>query len=240
MVLAWLSVPVLLTWATSYVIQPTFVPRNLLMSVPPAALALGLGLTDRRLPRALSVAALGGLVALRGVALEPSYDLSPEPWQQTTAYVLARARPGDCVAFYPSDGRMAFQYYVGTGAANTRRAPRSILPIVRWGVVRPFVEQYTTLSPAQIGHRTAGCRRLWFVTSHEGQANGPAQARENRARFLNLRAELERALGRAPTKTFGYAAAIHVQLMAAGAGSSRPAQRHPAAPARAAGSSRRR
>ena len=221
LMLAWLAVPVLLTWVSSYLIQPTFVPRNLLMSVPPVALLLGRGLAGRRLPRVLAGAVLVGLVALRAVALAGSYGVSPEPWQQSTAYVLARARPHDCVAFYPADGRMAFQYYVGGDADHTRRAPRSVLPIVRWGVVRPFVEQYVDLSPVQLAGRTAGCGRMWFVTSHEGQADGPARSRENRARFLKLRSELERAFGgTAPIAQFGYAAAIHVQLMAGGQGRS--------------------
>ena len=222
MVLAWLTVPALLTWATSYVIQPTFVPRNLLMSVPPVGLALGFGLAQSHWPRTPSRAALArlaglaglvGLLALRGVSLATGYGVSPEPWAQSTAYVLARARPADCVAFYPADGRMAFQYYVGTAAANTRRAPQAILPVARWGVARVFVEQYVVLTPEQIARRAAGCRRMWFVTSHEGQSDGPARSRQNRAGFFALRAELERAYGPASVKQFGYAAAIHVQLM---------------------------
>ncbi len=225
MVLAWLAVPVLLTWATSYAIQPTFVPRNLLMAVPPVALALGFGLAGRHrqgrrqqkrpvsLAALAALAALAGLIALRGAALQSSYGVSPEPWQQSTAYVLDRARPADCVAFYPSDGWMAFQYYVGTAAAGTGRAPRAILPVGRWGVARPFVERYAVLSPAQIARRAAGCRRMWFVTSHEGQVDGPAQSRQNRTRFLALRTALERAFGPGTVKQFGYAAAIHVQLL---------------------------
>ncbi|HEY2202699.1 MAG TPA: hypothetical protein VGH56_12500, partial [Solirubrobacteraceae bacterium] len=166
-----------------------------------------------RLPRLAAVAALAGLVALRALQLAPSYGVSPEPWRQATAYVQARAQPGDCIAFYPLDGRMAFQYYIGTGVATDRSAPRSILPILPWGAVKPDVERYATLSPAQIARRGAGCRRLWFVSSHEGQTDGPAQSLANRARFLALRARLERAFGRAPIVQLGYAAAIHIQLL---------------------------
>ena len=71
----------------------------------------------------LAVSAFVVLVGLRAVALGASYGVSPEPWQQTTAYVLARAQPGDCIAFYPEDARMAFQYYVGSGAAVGRPRP---------------------------------------------------------------------------------------------------------------------
>ena len=210
--LAWFAVPVAITFVYSLIAQPLFQPRNVLMSVVPVALLLAAGLTHPRVPRLAALAALAALVALRALQLAPSYGVSPEPWQQATAYVQARARPGDCIAFYPLDGRMAFQYYVGTGTRADRGAPRSILPIVRWGSVRPYVERYETLSLAQIGRRATGCKRLWFVSSHEGQTDGPAQSLANRARFLKLRASLERAFGRAPVLKLGYAAAIHIQL----------------------------
>ena len=95
------------------------------MAVPPVALLLALGLSDRRLPRAAAVAGFLVFVTLRALQVAPAYGVSPEPWQQATAYVLDRAAPKDCIAFYPEDARMAFQYYVGTGAMSRARAPRS-------------------------------------------------------------------------------------------------------------------
>lgn len=212
--LAWFAVPVAITFVYSLLAQPLFQPRNVLMSVPPVALLLAAGITHPRVPRLAAVAALVGLITLRALQLAPSYGVSPEPWRQAVAYVQARARPGDCIAFYPLDARMAFQYYVGTGSAADQSAPRSILPIVPWGSVKPYVERYVTLSPAQIERRGADCRRLWFVSSHEGQTDGPAQSLANRARFETLRARLERAFGHAPIVQLGYAAAIHIQLFA--------------------------
>ena len=41
----------------------------------------------------------------------------------------------------------------------------------------------------------------------------PAQSLANRARFLALRARLERAFGHARVVQLGYAAAIHIQLL---------------------------
>jgi hypothetical protein len=108
---------------------------------------------------------------------------------------------------------MAFQYYVGTSAAAVSRAPRSILPVARWGVVRPYVERYRTLTPGQIARTTAVCRRMWLVSSHEGELDGPPASLANRARFETLRANLERTYGRAPIQKLGYASAIHVQLL---------------------------
>jgi len=82
------------------------------------------------------------LVGGRALQLAPSYGVSPEPWQQASAYVLDRARPGDCVAFYPLDGRMAFQYYLGTRPSADRLAPRSILPVLPWGEVHPDGDEF--------------------------------------------------------------------------------------------------
>jgi mannosyltransferase len=213
MTLAWFAVPVALTFVYSLGFQPIFLPRNLLMCVPAGGLLLALGITDRRLPRLVAPVALVVLLALRALALGASYGVSPEPWRAASADVLARARPGDCIAFYPEDGRMAFEYYVGAGTAADRRAPRSILPVARWGVVTPYVEDYLGLSPSELARRSAGCRRLWFVSSHEGELNGPQQSRANRALFGQLGGELERAFGHAKVKKYGYASAVHVQLL---------------------------
>jgi len=225
MILSWAVVPASLTFLYSLVSQPIFVPRNLIMSTPAVALALAPVISDRRVGRVgrvVAAALLMAILGLRAIPVGHAYGVSPEPWQSVTRQVLAQSRPGDCIAFYPQDGRMAFQYYVGTGAAAERRAPRSILPVLAWGAVKPYVEQYATLSPAEIGVRAAGCRRMWFVSSHEGQADGPPVARAHRAQWLGLRAALERRFGSAPVGSDGYASTIHVQLLGGrGAGGGR-------------------
>jgi mannosyltransferase len=210
-ILTWLAVPVTLSFLYSLVAQPIFVPRNLLMSVPAVALVLAAGLGSPRLSRRTALALLAVAILLRGAQVIPSYSSSPEPWQQASAMVLKEARPGDCIAFYPLDGRMAFQYYFAR--SRDGRAPSEILPIAPWYSTQIFVERYYVLSPAQIAYRGRGCRRLWFVTSHEGQRDGPTASRDHLKRFKVLSARLEHAFGDAPVRTLGYAAAIHVQLL---------------------------
>jgi mannosyltransferase len=212
LVLSWCVLPGALTFLYSVISHPIFVPRNVLLSTPAVALAFAPALSDRRWPRFLAPALLVAVLAARAIPVVRAYGVSSEPWQGVTAGVLAQARPGDCVTFYPADVRMAFQYYVGTGAA-TRRAPRAVLPSIAWGVVRPFVEDYAVPSPAALARRTAGCARMWLVSSHEGQPNGPPQSRANRARWFGLAAELERRFGSGPVRKDGYASVIHVQLM---------------------------
>jgi mannosyltransferase len=215
-VLAWCILPGALTFAFSLLLQPVFVPRNLLMSTPAVALALATIIADRRLPRWVAAGALVAVVAMRAQQVTAGYGVSPEPWQAATADVLARSRPGDCIAFYPEDGQMAFQYYIGTDPRAVARAPRSILPVGPWGVVKPYVEDYRTLSRSALLRRAAGCRRMWLVSSHEGQLNGPPRSQSNRASYYLLDAELMSVFGWGDIHKLGYASAVHVQLMPGG------------------------
>jgi mannosyltransferase len=183
LVLSWLAVPVALMWIWSLVGQPVFTPRNALVSLPAVALLLGWLLARGR----LGWAAVAILIGLRVVALAPSYGVSPENWRAATAYVLGAERPGDCVAFYPLDGKMPFAYYAGQP-------------------VTPYVERYET---PQV---PSGCARVWLVASHQGQPNGPAASREHYARYVALRDELTRRYGRSTARSFGYASVIWVEL----------------------------
>jgi hypothetical protein len=212
-VLLWLFVPVVLVFVESAVGQPLFIVRNLLMCLPAVALVLSVGVCDRRLPGLASVGALLVLVVLRVLSLAPTYGVSPENWQRATAYVLARAQPRDCAVFYPLDARMPFEYYVAREDAMAR-APRSMLPVVPWGVVKSYAEVYATLSAAGVRSVAARCPRVWLISSHEGQPHGPsAESRENWTRFLALRSSLEREYASHARVQFSYAATIHIDLL---------------------------
>jgi uncharacterized membrane protein len=181
--LSWLVVPVLLMWLESFVGQPIFTPRNLLVSLPAVALLLGWLVTQSRL--AWPVLAL--VIVLRVVALAPSYGTSPENWRAATAYVIQSERAGDCLAFYPLDAQMPFAYYTGEP-------------------VKPYIERYDAPRVA------AACRRVWLVVSHQGLPTGPPASRAHYARYVAVRASLARRYGRSITRSFGYASVIWVQL----------------------------
>jgi len=185
--LAWLVVPVALMWLWSLIGQPIFTARNALVSLPAVALLLGWVITSGRLAWP-ALAVLGVLVALRAVALAPSYGTSPENWRAATAYVTAAARPGDCYAFYPLDGRMPFAYYT--------RAP-----------VQPYVERYVT------PRVPSTCPRVWLIASHQGLPSGTAASRAHYARYVALRSALARAYPHHSTRAFGYASIIWVELL---------------------------
>jgi hypothetical protein len=212
LLICWLLVPVVLAWLESIAGQPIFLPRNLLPVLPATALLLALLVTDRRLPRPAAWPILAVLLVLRALPLIAAYGVSPEDWKSATGYVLTRAVPSDCIAFYPADAHMAFAYYVP--ARVKARAPRSVLPLAPWGGLRPYVEDYASLTGAELRQLPVRCPRLWFVASHQGQPDGPAAARANLGRFRALRATLRREYARSATATFGYAATIVVDRFA--------------------------
>jgi mannosyltransferase len=205
LVLAWLVVPIGLILVESLAGQPVALARTSLVALPAVALLLAWGLSASR----LGLAALGMLVVLRALQLAPSYGTSPENWHAATRYVAARAAAGDCVAFYPQDGWMAFQYY-------GRGLPQSVLPAASWGSAKPYVERYVQPSSARAGQISRSCQRLWLVASHEGQRDGPPGSRANLSRFTALQAELLRAgYGRrALDAKFGWSSPVRVQLLA--------------------------
>jgi mannosyltransferase len=181
--LSWLLVPLVLMWLESLVGQPIFTPRNLLVSLPAVALVLGWVVMQGR----FAWPALIVLIALRAVALAPSYGTSPENWRAATAYVVSGERPGDCTVFYPLDAQMPFAYYTGKP-------------------VTPYIERYdaTRVPP--------GCARVWLVVSHQGLPTGTSASRAHFARYVALRDELAHRYPRSVTKSFGYASVIWVQL----------------------------
>jgi mannosyltransferase len=203
--LAWLLVPIGLILVESLAGQPVALARTSLVALPAVALLLAWGL--RASPVGLGV--LVGLIVLRALQLGPSYGASPENWQAATRYVASGSSAGDCVAFYPEDGRMAFQYYGGA-------LPRSVLPAGSWATDTPYVERYVLPGAARLGEIARSCPRLWLVASHEGQRDGPPGSRANLARYRALQTQLARAgyRRRVAVAKFGWASPVRVQLLA--------------------------
>ncbi len=208
--LSWLTVPFAVDLAESVVGQSIFEARELLLAVPAVTLLLGVGLADSRLPAALGGGALAALVVLRALQVVPTYGMSPENWHAATDYVLSRSTKADCIAFYPSDGRMAFRYYLGSPSSSAD--PRPVLPSAPWTTDFAYVERYATLGPGRLGRVASSCPRLWLVSSHVGSASGPPQSVAHYRRYLALQASLTRAYGPGKAVAFGWSAPVDVEL----------------------------
>jgi mannosyltransferase len=107
---AWLVVPILLSFAVSFA-RPMFISYYLIVSLPALVLVAAAGLT--RVPGHLFATVLMiGLVSLSAFQLAAWYkQQGSEDWRGATEYILAAARPGDGIVFYPSYARKPFDYY---------------------------------------------------------------------------------------------------------------------------------
>jgi mannosyltransferase len=224
LVSCWLVVPIALSFAESAAGQPILLFRNAIICLPAVGLVFAWVLLRPGVRAHLGLAAVGGLLLLRALQLAPSYGVSPEDWKSAEQYVSAHARPGDCIAFYPLDGRMPFDYYVRAGESAAGRpvmstgvrVPRPVEPArVPWSVTPPFVEDYQTPTDQQISNIESTCPRLWFVASHVGQAKGPPVSRMNFIRYRVLGATFQLGYKRHHRVNFGWAAQIEVELLSA-------------------------
>jgi uncharacterized membrane protein len=210
LMLAWLLVPAVAALIESAVGHSIFQARYLLVSLPVVSLLLAWAVFERsaRVPgmRWLSLGAVAALIALRALQLAPAYGVSSENWRAATSYVIANRQSRDCIAFYPVDGRMAFRYYL----RSFTRAPRPILPALRWPPVRPFVEDYASLSSTQLARLPRQCGRVWLLVRHGGGAGGTAISHVNYVRLKQLTFGLSQQYPISRTAGFGQAGLLTV------------------------------
>ena len=227
-VMGWVVVPIVLTVIAYGAGEPIELPRVSILEIPPVALLLAWTLLrPARTPLLGRLGLLGAglLLAVRLAQVIPTYGVSPEQWQQATAYVLKKtpATKPACIIFYAQDGRESFDYYVlrDTGSAVTMNPAtpspvpglRPVLPAVGFGAVKPYVEQYLTLDAAQRARVAGECPRLWLIASHQGSALGTPASRANLRRYLHLEHGLRALYPHMVLRTFGWSAPIHVRLL---------------------------
>jgi mannosyltransferase len=210
LVLAWLLVPLILALAAAKAGAPVELARSSVLLMPAVALLLASVAQHPRVPALLAWSAVAALLALRAVQLGPSYGASPEPWRAAAHYVLASSRTPACVAFYPLDGRMPFDYYLDAGAAPGARRLTPVFPARRWRSVYPYVERYALPSSSQLDAIARRCPALWLIASHQGQLHGPPASRVDYRRYRALLAAFAQRYARQRGRSFGWAAVIRV------------------------------
>jgi mannosyltransferase len=170
-VMAWAVLPVLITFVFSRKVKPIFEARYLIIVVP--ALALLGGACVARLPRAwLRCLAVAALLYLSARCLYWYYtDYDKENWRDASAWVLARARPGDAAIFYWWSGREAFHYYLHRAGPG---APQVNLPDLTTQAENRDNPRYR-LDPKRLERVAALYPRVWiFLRGDSG--GGDCQA----------------------------------------------------------------
>lgn len=214
LVLAWVLIPTVLAVVLYAAGEPVELARITILMMPALALLLAWALFRPFVPPALAIFLCAALLVLRLAQVVPNYGVSPENWKAATTYVLANTPAGEpaCIAFYPQDGREPFEYYLLRSGSPRAPALTPVLPSVRWGVVRPFVEDYGTVDARQLTNISRRCARLWLLGSHEGLRSGTATSRANLARDQALQRSLTHLYPYSRARTFGWSSAVHVQL----------------------------
>ncbi len=203
---AWLLVPALLALGAELADKPVEMQRAAVLVMPALAIVLAWVIHDPRLPRAVAAFAAAAMIVLRLAQVVPAYGVSPENWQAAARYAASQGPA--CVAFYPQDGRMAFDYYVRGERGSAALTP--VLPTAPWSVVRPFVESYRVGDSGFPARITARCPRLLLISSHDGQPTGPPASRADLRRFERFRAAFRRLYPGYRVRLFGYAAVVRV------------------------------
>lgn len=207
---AWVVIPAALVLIVAAAGQPVELARCTVLLMPGLSLLLAWALTHPGVPRYASIAGVAALLALRLLAVGPTYGHSPENWKGATTYVVSvSARQGACVMFYPQDARMAFDYYVRQDgvAAAARLTP--VLPTAPWTAVKAYVQEYRIPSRAELRQIVARCPRLWLVSSHEGNDNGPRLSGYDYVKYQRLVSELGWVYPHQNLVQFGYSATVY-------------------------------
>lgn len=171
LVLLWAIVPVVGALAVS-VVQPIFMLRYIVVSLPPLIILTALAVTSIR-PRVLGASVLAGVVLLSALGLGSWYARpSEEQWEATVAHVIGAAEPGDGIIYHTRSGRKPFTYYARQMNAMTEA------PVEVWTPKEPCNEdpgEYA-VELASIGHQTrADHSRVWVILSHTEVWDPPAE-----------------------------------------------------------------
>jgi mannosyltransferase len=107
---AWLLLPILISFAVSFV-QPMFISRYLSVSLPALVLLAARGLTKLPVPP-LAVIAIVAVAWASGVQVSVWYGTQgQEDWRSATRFVIASTRPADTVVVSPQAYLTPFEYY---------------------------------------------------------------------------------------------------------------------------------
>ena len=203
----------------SWLGQSLYNPRYFLPFIPPLSVLICIVLlsdiVSSKIARYVSYAVFLVILGLRLASLVPTYGVSPENWEEPTAYLASHAQPGDCVAFYPADVRTLVVYYMQKNAGKDARAEqllKPILPTTPLSKMPSYVEDYYTLTAKQISTDSSFCKRMWLISSHQGVPDSTHTSDVNYQRFVELYTNMKKEYPQMGNSVFGWSAPVNVTL----------------------------
>jgi mannosyltransferase len=158
----WLVVPFGVTLAFSLLVQPVFLDRYLIITLPAVALVAAFGIVQMR--RAWLVPSVLAVVVLSAIGVVDWYRApSHEEWRSAVAYVMRNARSDDGIVFCAPFTRPAFEYYVLRGDPKSRPIPLS--PAAPWSA------RLNDRPPVPAAQWPPHLARIWVIRAYEDRAS---------------------------------------------------------------------
>jgi mannosyltransferase len=158
LVVSWLVVPFVVSFLISVTVQPVFLGRYLIVSVPALALIAAIGVMAIR-PRALAVGVLVVVVVSSMVGVALKYDGSIENYRDPVAFVAAEATPRDGLVVCSPGRRSPVEYYLLRDLPPARR-PVPLSPRAPWDTGHHYIGATPTQARAWVD---GGPDRIWLV-----------------------------------------------------------------------------
>ncbi|MBO0769114.1 MAG: glycosyltransferase family 39 protein [Solirubrobacterales bacterium] len=207
----WVVVPAVLALAAAVIGVPMELPRAATMLIPGVALVLAWLLFRSGWDPPFGWGWLVLILALRLIVLVPNYGTSPEPWHAVVKRVLSVSRPSDCVAFYPQDGRMTFDYYRRGMKDGHTNAPRSVLPDAPWGHISTYLDAYTLPIRVTMSDWAVRCQRLWLISAKPGSPGTDSASRARNSGLGWLEQGLKHRFVPVSSQRYGWSSTILVR-----------------------------
>jgi mannosyltransferase len=164
----WLTVPAGLIFGVS-LLQPTYVSRYLLVSVPALVLLGAKGLARMR-PRwfMAAVVIFAMLSVTAGLSRYYQYRERFQEWRAVARLVIGRVQPGDGMIFCVAPGRLLFDYYADPWRGSGASIPVAVYPDLPDFNNNPHALDYLPAwSDSQLKMSVSNHPRIWLIVYHD-------------------------------------------------------------------------
>jgi mannosyltransferase len=170
LLIVWFVFPIACILTFSFLRRPVFVPRYLIMCLPPLVLLAAAVISSLR-RQAVQVCAFAALLVLSCYGTYNYYqqDNENEAWRSATSFVAAKAVSGDGVIFFHPAGWLGLHYYWN----QVSQSPMPFVSMFPASFSYPRLLSGGPIGPSEEWVRTStgGCTRMWVVISEVDPAS---------------------------------------------------------------------